>query len=95
MPDSPEVTHNAAANQFEIHPGASVALLKYAARGDTIDLIHTEVPAALEGTGLGAALARAALEYARAEELTVIPTCPFVRSYIGKHPEYAQLVATR
>ena len=91
MPASSTVIHNAAAGQFEIHTGGGPALLRYALRGDTIDLLHTEVADEFEGKGFGSALARAALDYARGNKLTVVPTCPFVRSYLERHPEYADL----
>jgi uncharacterized protein len=54
--------------------------------------VHTEVPDALEGRGYGAALAEAALGWAREEGATVIPSCPFVSAYITRHPAYADLV---
>lgn len=87
------VSHNPAASQFEISTDAGRALLRYAARGDSMDLLHTEVPAAHEGKGVGSALVKAALEHARAEKLRVIPSCPFVSAYLRRHPEYGSLVA--
>lgn len=93
MPDDFNVSHNPAAGQFEIRTESGTALLRYAHRGADLDLIHTEVPDTLEGRGYGAALAKAALEYARAEKLKVIPSCPFVSTYIKRHPEHAELVA--
>ena len=53
---------------------------------------HTGVPFALEGRGIASRLARAALEYARAHELKVVPLCSFVAGYIQKHPEYKDLL---
>jgi predicted GNAT family acetyltransferase len=93
MATSPSVTHNSTANQFEIDTDAGLALLRYALRGNQLDLIHTEVPSELEGQGYGAALVRAALDFARNQELKVIPSCPFVRSYLQRHREDADLVA--
>jgi hypothetical protein len=60
-----------------------------------MDLIHTEVPSQFQGQGFGEALVRAALDYARREKLKVVPTCPFVRKFLSKHQEYADLVARR
>lgn len=94
MPDTPAVTHNAAAGQFEASTAHGTALLKYVPRGAALDFVHTEVPPDEEGKGVGMSLARAALEHARTMKLQVIPTCAFVKAYIGKHPEYAGLVAT-
>ena len=51
------------------------------------------MPAALEGRGIGGALAKAGLEFARANHLQVVPLCPFVRSYIERKPEYQPLVS--
>ena len=93
MADVPAVSHNAAARQFEIHTDAGIALLKYSTSGATLDLVHTEVPASLEGGGYGSALARAALEYARVNRMTVIPTCAFVRAYMRRHHAYDDLRA--
>jgi predicted GNAT family acetyltransferase len=95
MASAPNVTNNTAAGQFEIRTDAGVALLKYVPSGSSLDLVHTEVPAALEGQGYGAALAAAALDYARSQHLTVVPTCPFVQTYLRRHKEYADLVQSR
>jgi predicted GNAT family acetyltransferase len=94
MSAAPNVTNNAAAGRFEANTEWGMALLKYVRRGDALDLVHTEVPQPAEGKGIGAALARAALEHARREGLKVIPSCPFVLGYLKKHQEFADLVAT-
>jgi len=94
MPDTPAVTHNPAAGQFEIRTSAGTALLRYVHAGADLNLVHTEVPAAMEGKGYAAALTNAALDYASNERMKVIPSCPFVSSYIKRHPERAALVAT-
>jgi predicted GNAT family acetyltransferase len=91
MPNEPTVVHNEAAHQFEIPNDEGRVLLRYVKRGDVLDLLHTEVAEQFEGRGFASALARAALDYARANSLKVIPTCPFVRKYLERHPEYADL----
>ena len=53
--------------------------------------MHTEVPKALEGRGIGSALIRGVLDIARAQGLKVNPVCPFAKTYIERHPEYADL----
>ena len=94
MTNPTTVTNNPAAGRFEAHTQHGVAHRRYLARGDVLDLVHTEVPPAAEGQGIGAALAKAALDHARSEGVKVIPSCPFVRTYIKRHHEYADLVAT-
>jgi len=90
----PTITNNTAAGQFEAVTSAGLARLKYVRRDNALDLLHTEVPPAAEGQGIGAALAAAALQHARQEGLKVIPSCPFVRSYLRRHKEFADLVVT-
>jgi predicted GNAT family acetyltransferase len=93
MSDVPEVTNNPAASRFEILTDQGAAILAYRNRGDDLDLVHTEVPKALEGRGYAAALATAALAHARREGIKIIPSCPYVKTYLQRHPEYADLVA--
>ena len=90
----PTVIHNATAHQFEIAAEGGRALLGYVQRNTILDLVHTEVAEQFKGRGYASALARAALEYARSNNLKVIPTCPFVRAYMARHPEYDDLRAT-
>jgi predicted GNAT family acetyltransferase len=60
--------------------------------GHTVVFTHTEVDEAYEGKGVGGRLAQAALDDVRARGLHVIPRCPFIRGWIEKHPDYADLV---
>jgi predicted GNAT family acetyltransferase len=61
----------------------------------TLNLIHTEVDPALRGKGMGEAVVRFALDAARRGGFKVIPTCPFVKKFIERHPEYEDVVAHR
>ncbi len=87
------VENNQFENRFEVKLGTDIALLEYRLREDTIQFLHTEVPTAMEGKGIGGQLAKAGLEYARANKLKVAPLCSFVTSYIKRHPEYLDLVS--
>lgn len=73
--------------------GRVVGELLYRRRPGGLALVHTEVEPALEGRGLAGRLVAGALDDIRARQLRVVPICPFVRSYIERHPEYADLVA--
>ena len=86
------VIKNSATNQFEVAGSEGRATLSYRENAERITLVHTEVARELEGRGYGALLARSALDYARANNLRVIPSCPFVSEFIKRHPEYADLV---
>jgi predicted GNAT family acetyltransferase len=54
---------------------------------DILDLQHTEVPASAKGQGVGDALVRRALAYARERGLRVMATCPYVQAWLRRHPE--------
>lgn len=79
-------------DRFESTVDGHTAFLTYRREDDQIVLIHTEVPKELGGRGLGSELARAALEHARDNGLTVVPECPFVRSFLERHPDEAERV---
>ncbi|WP_137044583.1 GNAT family N-acetyltransferase [Pseudolabrys sp. FHR47] len=79
-------------HRFELEADGHVAFSTYERSGGTITILHTEVPNELGGRGIGTALAQGMLELIRAEGLKVKPLCPFVKAYIGKHPEFADLV---
>ena len=78
--------------RFEIATPAGPAVLDYELVGHSMALTHTGVPGAMRRQGIGGALARAALDYAREERLVVRPVCPFVSAFIADNPEYAPLV---
>jgi uncharacterized protein len=86
------VTANEASHRFEAEVDGKKAFLQYYLSDGSIVFTHTEVPKDLEGQGIGGVLAKAGLAYARAENLTVTPLCPFVEAYVRKHPRDMELV---
>jgi hypothetical protein len=87
------VVDNPQATRFDILVDDQVAgFTQYQRRGSTISFTHTEIDPSFEGRGLGSVLVRAALDAARAEGLSVLPFCPFVRRFIQRHSEYVDLV---
>jgi uncharacterized protein len=89
----PGVVDDAAAHRFEIRvDGAVAGFAEYRRRGGSVAFTHTVVEDAFEGRGLGSVLARGALDAVRAEGSTVLPFCPFIRSWMQRHPEYTDLV---
>jgi predicted GNAT family acetyltransferase len=86
-------------NRYEISAdGKPAGFTEYAGPGSRqaapgeIAFLHTEIDPAFGGQGLGGRLITFVLDDARKQGLAVIPYCPFVRSYIAKHPEYLDLV---
>jgi predicted GNAT family acetyltransferase len=85
-------SNNDAKSRFEIVTDGHTAFASYSLRPGEIVLTHTEVPKELGGRGIANVLARAALEYARANGLKVVPQCPFMARFIDRNPEYQPLV---
>ena len=93
MTTIPTVVDNSAAQRLEIADGGAIAFLTYRMKDGAVEYVHSETPPELRGRGLAGALAKFALERDKAAGRKVIPTCPFVKTYIDRHPEYASLVA--
>jgi len=87
------VVHRNEASRFELKKDGHTAVLDYRIEGDKIRFYHTGVPGPLEGQGIGKTLVIAGLDFAKKEELQVIPQCWFVAGYIQRHPEWKTLVA--
>ena len=88
-----EVFLNEGANRFQIDGlGNQEAFMEIRREDGILVLLHTKVPLAFQGKGAGTALVRYALEYARAEGLRVVALCPYSKAWLGRHPEYDDMV---
>ncbi len=92
--DHLKVAHDEARHQFEIDLDGKKALIRYKKDGeeDALNLFHTEVPKEFEGKGVGAQLVKQTLEQIKAKGKKIVPSCPFVATYIKRHPEYESLI---
>ena len=92
---SVHVVHNADRQRYElVDDGSVIGFTEYHPDGDTqLVFDHTVVDDAYSGQGLAGKLVRFALDDVRARGKRVVPVCPFVDSFIDKHPEYQDLVA--
>jgi uncharacterized protein len=80
-------------SRYEIRDGDRVlGLAAYQRRGDTTVFTHTEVDPDAGEDGVGSRLVRAALDDVRSKGGSVVPECPFVRGWIERHQDYADLV---
>ena len=94
--DAPPVSH-----QRDGHKGAFVmerdarrlAEMTYSMAGIRAIIDHTTVDDALRGTGAGKKLVEAAVQWARAEKLKILPLCPFAKSVFDKTPAYADVLS--
>jgi len=91
--DDVTIAKDSAGGRYEIFlDGRRVGLADFYQHGDVVVIPHTETLPAYGGRGLASRLVRYCLDDIRAQGLRVAPACPFVAAYIGKHPEYADLV---
>lgn len=84
----PEITNNVVDHRYEIRIGEDLAKLSYQKKAGQTIFIHTDVPATLQGRGIGSALSRQAVQDALDEGRWQIPLCPFVRGYLLTHADY-------
>ena len=89
-----KVVRNEEAGEFQLHVEGKKAFIEFKAAKTRIFLVHTEVPKGLEGKGIGSALVKGALELIEESGESLYPLCPFVASYIRRHPEWKRLNAS-
>lgn len=86
------ITHDDAAGRFETVVDGVTAELDYRRTGDLIELTHTGVPKEIGGRGVAGRLMEAAVDLAKAENLTVVPSCSYARHWLDAHPDAAATV---
>jgi uncharacterized protein len=88
------VVDNAAESRYEARVGDDLAGYSAYQNATSIVIIeHTEVDPRYEGQGVGSALVKGALDDIRRRgDRKVLAVCPFVRTWLGKHRDYQDLV---
>lgn len=92
-PDTLRVADNPLESRYEAYVDGQLAgFVTYRLDPEAISFLHTEIDRSYRGEGIADHLARAVLDEARARSLAVYPFCPYISEWIGKHPDYADLV---
>ena len=93
--DGAQVLEVPAALRFEIHSadGELLGIAEYQQTGTVLTITHTEVPAEHGGRGVASRLMSGMMPLVRESGRQIVPACPFVRSWLTKHPENRDLVA--
>jgi uncharacterized protein len=91
-PNDLTVRHNSADSRFEVTVDGLLSVADYERAAGEIALTHTYVPVELRGRGIAEKLVRVALEFARAEQLKVVPACSYVEAFIARHAEFQPLL---
>ena len=86
------VTHDPARHRFLFPTPHGDAELVYHLRKDgAMDLLHTFVPEAARGGTIASDLVKAAIAHAREHNIRLVATCPYVQSWLVRHPETREL----
>lgn len=90
---SSDVVRNDEELRYELHVDDEWAgVVEYREDSDVVALTHTEVFDDFSGQGLATELVAGALDDLRERGRSVVPECPYVASFIERHPAYADLV---
>lgn len=92
-PPSLDIVHNERDGRFEARLPDGLCRADYRRVGNALHMVHTEVPMAARGQGIASRVVAAAVDYAEAEGLKVMPLCSYVRDWFRRHPERQGLLA--
>lgn len=80
-------------DRYEVRiAGEPAGYVEYMATEQVIVFTHTEVYTQFNGQGLGGVLAKGVLDAARRDGRGVLLLCPYMKDWVGRHPEYADLL---
>jgi hypothetical protein len=91
--DDNQIHLNEDKKQFELDVNGELAIINYRLEGKVYSLIHTEVPPAHEGQGVGRKLVENTLNYIKEKGYQFEPLCSFVAAYVKRHPEWESSMA--
>ena len=81
--------------RFEIEINGNYAFINYGEFGNQIALVHTETDPELAGKGAASAVVEKTLQYLEANNISLLPFCPYVFTYIKNHPEWKRIVSPK
>jgi predicted GNAT family acetyltransferase len=90
------VQHDPQGHRFFLEvPGGTAELVYRPVHEGSVDLVHTAVPEAAAGQGIGGKLAEAAFDWARSTGTRLMVSCPYVTRWLERHPEQRDLLQAR
>jgi predicted GNAT family acetyltransferase len=87
-----EVIHDKEKNRFYIVLDGGECRVDYTCKGDCMDVFETFVSREERGKGLATKMLKEVMEYAKRNNLKIKPTCPYIKVFLRRHPEYKELV---
>jgi uncharacterized protein len=88
-----DIRHLPSSHRFETTVEGFICELDYTLQGRILTITHTGVPSEVGGRGIASELVRAACEMARREGLKIVPACSYARTWMERHPDYADVRA--
>jgi predicted GNAT family acetyltransferase len=88
-----EVKHDKDNERFLAVVEGHKAYLSYSLFADKIDLSYVYTPPELRGKGIAKIVVEYTLNYAKANELKVIPSCSYVQAFVERNDNYNDLLA--
>lgn len=89
-----EIINDKSNNVFISKVDGKEAYLRYVIRGeDLIDFTYTYTPPELRGKGLAEKIVKIGFEYAKKNNLKVIPTCPYIMYFLSRNEEFKSLLS--
>jgi uncharacterized protein len=89
--DQGQVRDNRELQRFELPVDDEVAFASYRRQPGRLVITYVETPVALRGAGYAGRLMHGVAEAARAEQVKILPLCPYARAWMQRHPEYRDL----
>lgn len=86
------INDNEQEQRFETPVNDGMAFIAYRWQNGKLALMHTEVPGEAEGQGIAGSLAKFAFETAKQQQRKILIYCPYLSTYIKRHPEYNDVV---
>lgn len=86
------IKDNKEEERFELIVDGIPSIVEYKQKGKDIYLTHTEVPESQEGRGIAAALVEKVLTEIENSGQQMIPLCPYVQSFLKRHPDWQRIV---
>ena len=88
-----KISENKELKSFETTMGEKTAIIEYIRAEDKMYLTHTEVPKEFEGKGVASTMVKHVFGQIEDEGLKLVPLCPFIATYLKRHPEWHHLLA--
>ncbi|NNG19525.1 N-acetyltransferase [Naumannella sp. ID2617S] len=86
--------HDEQAHQYQVsQDGQRVGLIDYRLADQVATFTHTETDLSVQGQGIAGKLTQFALDDVRSRGWRLVPRCPYTRSFVERHQEYADLLA--